>query len=572
MIKKVNDLGILNAERLLAEGSVSRRRFMALAAAAGLTGCAADTLAASTTAIAQTQRFNTENLSGQYDYIVCGAGAAGCVVAAELAKSGDASVLLIEAGGSDDKPGVLNPLWLNIFLDPEFYWVFNGEPEAQINNRRPLLPMGKVMGGGTSVNALVYTRGHKADFDGWAKELGDEKWSYSNVIDIYREMEHFEGPQSPLRGRGGRLWTELPSEIHDVAHSLKSAGSSFGLPAVDDMNAETMEREAGIGHPNVIVKDGMRHNIAKAFLYPILAQPNITVLPGANVQKIVFEGDRATGVEVVWQGQKRTIAAGVHTILSTGALKTPQLLMISGVGDAQHLAEHDIQTVANLPGVGRNLQDHPLVAGSIWEYRTPMPPVGTGSQCVFFANVNSEPGAPDLMPVQLQSPFASEVHGQRDDIPESGWSIVPGLAKPRSRGRVMLSSSDPNDHPVTQTGFLSDPHDLETLHRGLQFVREIGNSSEMSSYVSREVMPGPLNKQEMTDFIRNGVATYFHMACTAKMGADGDPMAVLDSNLSVRGVRGLSVADTSAMPDITRGHTMAPAAMIGYQLSRVLTS
>ncbi len=567
-----NENRLLDAERLLAKRQISRRQFIATAVATGLTTSAASLLATSTTAIAQTQRYNVENLTDQYDYVVCGAGSAGCVVAAELAKSGEASVLLIEAGGSDDVDGVLDTLWFNIFMNPDFYWVFNGEPETQINNRSPLLPMGRVVGGGSSVNALVYARGHKADYDGWAAQLGDEKWSYENVLNIYRDLEHFEGPQSALRGQGGRLWTELPSEVHEIAVALKGAGAAFGIPAVDDVNAETMERDAGIGHPNVIVKDGQRHNIARAFLYPVLAQPNITVLTGAQVEKVLFEGDQATGVELVWQGERRRISAGRHTILSAGALKTPQLLMVSGVGEAEHLAEHGIEVVSDLPGVGRNFQDHPLVAGCMWEYRNPIPPVGTGSQCVFFANVNSEAGAPDIMPVQLQIPFASEVHGQRDDIPAAAWTIVPGLAKPRSRGRVTLASANPNDAPITHTGFLSDPHDVETLLRGIELVRDIGNSSEMSSYVAREVMPGPVNADEMTDFIRNGVATYYHMAGTAKMGSDSDPMAVVDSNLAVRGTRGLSIADTSVMPDIPRGNTMAPAAMVGYQLARQLQS
>ena len=561
---------ILNAERLLATGKVSRRQFMAVAGAAGLAASTATMFASSAAAIARTQRFNVENLQDRYDYVVCGAGSAGCVVAAELAASGDASVLLIEAGGSDDVPGVLDTLWFNIFMNPEYYWVFNGEPEPQINNRKPLLPMGKVMGGGSSVNALVYARGHKADYDGWASALEDDKWSYANVLDIYRRIEHFEGPDNPLRGRGGRLWTELPSEIHEIAVALKGAGQSFGIPAVDDVNAETMEREAGIGHPNVIVKDGMRHNIARAFLYPVLAQPNITVLTGATVRRVDFDGDRATGVEVNWRGENRTVGAGTRVVLSTGALKTPQLLMLSGVGPAEHLAEHGIDTVSDLPGVGENFQDHPLVAGSIWEYRNPIPPVGTGSQCVFFANVNDVPGAPDIMPVQLQIPFASEVHSQRPNIPQSAWTIVPGLAKPRSRGRVTLASSNVADAPITRTGFLSDPHDLETLLLGMELVRELGNSPEMSSYVAREVMPGPVGVSEKAEFIRDGVATYYHMAGTAKMGVDSDPMAVLDSNLAVRGTRGLSVADTSAMPDIPRGNTMAPAAMIGYQLAQLL--
>ncbi len=557
-------------ELLLAQKRISRRGFIHMMTAAGMTAASASILADSTMAIAQTQEFNTANLRAEYDYIVCGAGSAGCVVAAQLAEDGSKSVLLLEAGGSDDVEKVLSPLWFQVFLDPDYFWVFNGEPEGHINHRKPLLPMGKVIGGGSSVNALVYSRGHKADYDGWAELLDDDRWSYDNVLSVFRRIEHFNGPADPRRGRGGPFWSELPSQVHVIAKALKVAGEAQGIPAVDDINAATQEHEAGIGHPNVIVKDGRRHSVARSFLYPVAAQPNITVLTGAMVTKVMVEGDKAVGVEFVRNGETHKIRASRQITLSMGALKTPQVLMLSGIGDETELTRFGIPTLQNLPGVGRNFHDHPLVAGCIWEYRNPLPPIGTVSQCVYFARVNSAEAAPDIMPVQIQIPFASEVHQQRPDVPEAGWTIVPGLAKPKSRGRMTLRSANMAHDPVTTTGFLSHPDDIETLRRGIELTRELGNSVEMREFVKREVMPGNLKGDALTAFIRDGVATYFHMSGTCKMGRDNDEMAVLDSNCAVRGIRNLSVADTSAFPDIPRGNTMAPAAMLGYQVAQHL--
>jgi choline dehydrogenase len=564
----------ISPEKLLFEGRISRRTFFKMMSAAGVSAATASVYANASTVIAQTQFRNTENLKDSYDYVICGAGSSGCVVASELArKNPAASILLVEAGGRDDKAGILSLLWGNIYKDPDLFWNFHGEPEPFLNGRTPDLPMGRVVGGGSSVNALIYARGHKADYDGWAEQLGDKKWSYESVLAIYRQMENYDGPASAFRGKGGLLHSQLQRDAVPLASDLRLAGEAMGIPNVEDINAETMERDSGIGPSNIIAKDGMRMSIARAYLYPVLADKNITVLTEAIVQKLHIEGTKAKGINLLWRGKVKRISATGRVVLCTGALKTPQILMLSGIGNATELAKLGIKSVVDLPGVGENFHDHPLVASCAWESPYDFKPHGNGSECVYFSNVNSKPGAPDMMPVQMQIPFVADSYAKREGVPSANlWVIVPGLAKPRSRGKVSIGSNDILHNPVVHTRFLSDPHDIATLRLGVEQAREMGNSSQMRKHVKREVLPGPLKGDDMTDFIRNTCGTYYHMCGTAKMGIAGDKMGVVDSNLAVRGIENLSIADTSVFPDIPRGNTMVPAAMVGFQMARILST
>ncbi|MDR7127583.1 GMC family oxidoreductase N-terminal domain-containing protein [Pseudotabrizicola sp. 4114] len=558
---------------LYAAGQLSRRGFMKSLAALGISAATASYLADTSQAIAQTQAYNTKNLKASYDYIICGAGSAGCVLAAELSeRNPEASILLLEAGGADDAAGILDLLWIKIYQDPSLFWLFQGLPNPLLNNRIPPLPMGRVIGGGSSVNALIYARGHKADYDGWAQQLGDDRWSYQNVVKTFLAMEDYEGPASPLRGVGGKFHSSVQTDIAPLARDMRSAGGSFGLPVVEDINAETMERDGGIAYSNIIEKDGKRGSVARAFLHPVLASPNITVLTNATVLGLAMEGTRATGVSLRWRDETRVISASSRVILSSGALKTPQILMLSGIGPAAHISKFGISPKVDLPGVGENFHDHPLVASCAWEAPYDFDPMANGSQCVYFANVNSPAGAPDLMPVQMQIPFVSPENASSAKMPERNlWVIVPGLAKPRSRGSVYLKSDNIMDDPAVDTRFLSVQHDFDTLLLGIEQAREIGNSAAMRDHVLREVLPGPKSRDDLKEFVRNGCSTYYHMCGTARMGTDTDEMAVTLSDLSVRGVENLSIADTSIFPDVPRSNTMVPAAMVGYKLADILT-
>lgn len=571
---KKTPLASFSQADLYAAGLISRRSFIAMMAASGIASPAAADEADAARHLVANQQFNRDHLLSSYDFVICGAGSSGSVVASKLAASlPNASVLLLEAGGTDDLPAISDPLWFKSYMNPEFYWLFKGLPAANLNGRTPPLPMGRVIGGGSGVNAMIYARGHKADYDGWAKQLNDPKWSYQSVIEIFRDIENYQGPAGPLRGTGGPFWSEITQDINECAIALKAAGPRVGLPQVGDINAETMERDGGIGHTNLALKNGKRHSVARAFLYPALGLPNLTVISRCEVQKIIIESHTAKGVEVLWKGERRNIFAGTRLVLATGALKTPQLLMLSGIGPSSLLKKHGIKTVADLPGVGSNFHDHPVIAGCVYENATAFTPRSNGSQTSYFANVNSPSGAPDLMPVQLQFPFISEINSKRGDIPSANlWTIAPGLAKPKSRGEVTIRSTNPADHPVVHTNFLSDPHDFQTLRLGIAQAREMANSPEMRPYIKREIMPGPLKGRELDEFVKNSVYTYFHMSGTAKMGTASDRMAVVDSNLSVRGVRNLSIADTSIFPDIPRANTMVPAVVVGWQMAKILSS
>lgn len=572
--KKANPLESFSNADLYAAGLISRRSFMALMAASGVGPTAAAEEAEQARHLVANQQFNRDHLLPSYDFVICGAGSSGCVIASKLASSlPNASVLLLEAGGTDDLPAVRDPLWFKSYMNPELYWLFEGLPARNLNGRRPPLPMGRAIGGGSSVNAMIYARGHKADYDGWANQLNDPKWSYKSVVEIFREIENYRGPASPLRGSTGPFWSEITQDVNDCAVALKAAGPGVGLPQVDDINAETMERDGGIGHTNLSLRNGERSSVARSFLYPVLGLTNLTVISRCNVQKIIIESDIARGVRVLWKNRSLDILARTRVVLSTGALKTPQLLMLSGIGAPAQLKAQGIKTVADVPGVGRNFHDHPVIAGCVYENATEFAPRSNGSQTSYFANVNSPSGAPDLMPVQLQFPFISEVNSKRSDIPSANlWTIAPGLAKPRSRGKVTLKSASALDHPIVHTNFLSDPHDFQTLRLGIEQARQLANSPEMRPFIKREIMPGPIKGHGLDEFIRNSVYTYFHMSGTAKMGVASDPMAVVDSNLAVRGVQNLSVADTSIFPDIPRANTMVPAVVVGWQMAKILSS
>lgn len=561
---------LLNAlEGALYRGQLDRRQFIRLALSAGVGMSAASAIAHDGGEAAVTQLYNARNLQPEYDYIVVGSGSGGSVVAGRLAAESDARVLLLEAGGSDQVDAVLKPgLWpTNIRSERD--WGHSSTPSASVNNRALILPMGKVVGGGSSVNATVWARGHRSDFEHWAAESGDDGWRYERVLDIYKRIEDWQGAPDPARrGKGGRLWVEPARQPNPVAHAMVNAAAAAGIPKFDDQNGKMMEGPGGVAIANLRIKDGRRRNLPADYLHVTLRRPNITLLTGAEVQSLQLDGQRVKGLTFVRNGQVHQVAAARRVVLCAGAINTPKILMLSGIGDEAELKRHGIKTTAHLPGVGRNFQDHVLVAGCVWEYKQPLPPANNVAEATFFWKSDASLPSPDLQPFQIEVPYASEVTGAQYKPPAGAWSIAPGLVRPKSRGRVTLASANPADLARVDGAFLTHPDDVKALLKGIALCREIGNSAAMKDFVKREVMPGPLGAKEMANFLRNAAGTYFHESCTCRMGRD--EMAVVDGKLSVRGVEGLSIADASVMPRVSTGNTMAPTVVIGERMADIL--
>lgn len=557
------------AEGALYRGKLNRRRFIQIALAAGVSMSAAQSMAQDGEAAATNQLYNTKILQKSYDYIVVGSGSGGAVVAGRLAMETDASVLLLEAGDTDQVDAVQIPGMWPTNLRSERDWGHVADAADSVNGRAMIMPMGKVVGGGSSINVLVWARGHKNDYDFWADAAGDDAWNYDSVLGIFRRIEDWQGaPDELRRGKGGRIWITTPDGVNPIAPAMLDACESVGIPKYEDQNGAMMEGEGGVAIANVRIRDGRRVSLANDYIYPALKRPNMTMLTGAEVFSLTMDGTKVTGLKFIKDGETHEVSASKRVVLSAGAINTPKILMLSGIGDKAELSQHGITTRVNLPGVGQNFQDHVLLAGCIWEYKEALPPKNNLAEATFFWKSDSSLDTPDLQPFQIEVPYANEVTGPEYNPPAGAWTISPGLVRPKSRGRVYLASDNPADLMKIDGAHLRHPDDLKAIMTGIELCREIGNSDAMKPYVKREIMPGKLDPEGLANFAKNAATTYFHQSGTCAMGRD--EMAVVDNNLSVRGVEGLSIADASVMPRVVTSNTMAATVVIGERMADIL--
>jgi choline dehydrogenase len=513
------------------------------------------------------QRRLAAEIRPSYDFIVCGSGSSGSVVARRLAETGYASVLLLEAGGTDDMPCVRAAGQWSANLGTERDWGFQAMPNPLLNGRRLPLSMGKVLGGGSSINVMAWSRGHKNDWDYFADEGGDPGWSYESVLGIYRRIEDWQGtPDLLRRGTGGLVYVEPARDSNPIAPAMLEATRSLGIPTFDDQNGKMMEGEGGAAIANLRISDGRRLSVFRTYTYPCMDRDNLTVLTGALVTRVLFDGKRAAGVEFLRDGQSHRIAARCEVVLSLGAINTPKVLMQSGIGDERELTRVGIDVVQRLPGVGRNFQDHIFVP-CVWEYKTPIPPRNNAAEATFFWKSDGSFDTPDLQSCQLEAPFTTPETAHFLP-PAASWSLFAGVVRPRSRGHLRVTGPNPADRIEIVANTLADPADMKALMCSVELCRAIGNSAAMSPFVKREVMPGNLAGDAVESFVRVATSTYWHQTCTAKMGRD--EMSVVDSRLQVYGIDNLRIADGSIMPRVTTGNTMAPCVIIGERAAEMI--
>ena len=514
------------------------------------------------------QRRLRSNLKSHYDFIVCGSGSSGSVVARRLAENPDVSVLLLEAGGSDDMPSVTEAgRWFEN-LGTERDWNFLAQPNPHLKGRSMPLGMGKVLGGGSSINVMAWARGHKNDWDFFASECGDTAWNYESVLEIYRRMEDWQGAPDPTRrGTGGLVFVQSAPDPNPIAPAMVEGARSIGMPTFDSNNGRLMEGEGGASILDLRVHDGKRLSVFRTYAFPYMDRPNLTVLTHALVTKLTLEGKRATGVEIALEGKIQRITAGLEVVLSLGAMHTPKVLMLSGIGDQAELQRLGIPVVQHLPGVGQNFQDH-FGIGCVWEYQQPLAPRNNGAEATFFWKSNPGLDTPDLQTGQGEVPVCSAETAAKFNPPAASWTLYGGLVRPKSRGQIHLTGPNPDDPIQIEANTLSHPDELKAAVACVELCREIGNAAALRPFTRREVMPGNLRGAELEDFIRDAAAPYWHETCTAKMGRDA--MSVVDAQLRVYGIENLRIADGSIMPRVTTGNTMAPCVIIGERAGELV--
>ena len=499
-----------------------------------------------------------------FDYVVVGAGAAGSVVASRLSENPEVSVLVLEAGGPDADPRIHRPASYRELAGAGLDWGYRTEEEPGLGGRTIAWPRGKVWGGSGSLSAMVYVRGHPRDFDAW-EAMGNPGWGWKDVLPWFRKAENHERGPSPLHGTGGPQNVADPRWVPPLSQAFLEAALQAGLRRHEDFNGEAQD---GASLFALNQKNGERHSAAAAYLRPVLHRPNLTVLSHALATRVLVEEGRAVGVAYQREGRESEARATREVILCAGAIGSPQLLLLSGIGPADHLRSFGLAVVRDLPGVGENLQDHPRVEVT-YASREPLaladaereralrdyardrtgPLSSTGVGAGAFVRATADESAPDVLIV----PTAN--------ADTNAWSLHVALMRPRSRGSLRLRSREPDAHPLIHAGYLSDERDVDALVRGIAIARRLAGQPALAGYRGRELSAGSGPEgEDLVRFVRKNATTFFHPVGTCRMGPDR--MAVVDHELRVHGVRGLRVVDASVMPGLVAGATHAATVMI----------